>query len=283
MPAPEPHPINASTSAANPGWFFALTLAWSWVCFGLAAWQSQNGSQSLVPVLHGLGGLSPLAVAVTLITIQRADIKPFLQRIYTYDTISARWLAVIFLLVPLVSGAAALVDILGGGWGLRLEQAARLLAEPGTILPYLLFILVFGPLPEEPGWRGYALDGLMARVNALQSSLVVGGVWALWHLPLFFVVGSYQNQLGFGSLGFWLYVGLLPLTAILYTWIFVNTSRSILAAILFHFMQNLTGELFELSPRADLIAFGLWAALAAGIVAIFGPKSLTRRSSTGEK
>ena len=54
---------------------------------------------------------------------------------------------------------------------------------------------------EELGWRGYVLDRLQEKRSALVSSLILGVVWSLWHLPLFFVQGSYQAGLGVGTLG----------------------------------------------------------------------------------
>ena len=66
------------------------------------------------------------------------------------------------------------------------------LAQLGSFLP----LLIIGPLSEEIGWRGYALERLQTRWNALTSSLIVGLVWALWHLPLFMMVGTSQYEFG---------------------------------------------------------------------------------------
>ncbi|MGC9333827.1 MAG: CPBP family glutamic-type intramembrane protease [Anaerolineae bacterium] len=73
----------------------------------------------------------------------------------------------------------ALLDKLLGGGGLRLETAERLVSQPWTFVPFALFILAFGPLPEELAWRGYALDGLQAKWTALTSSVILGVAWTL--------------------------------------------------------------------------------------------------------
>jgi uncharacterized protein len=46
--------------------------------------------------------------------------------------------------------------------------------------------LLGGPLGEESGWRGYALPRLQRRFSPLASALILGFLWANWHLPLMF-------------------------------------------------------------------------------------------------
>lgn len=106
----------------------------------------------------------------------------------------------------------------------------------------------------------------------------------MWHFPQFFVRGTYQHGLGFGSPSFWMFVvGGTTVSSILYTWIYNNTGRSTLSAILFHFMQNFTRELFELSARAELISCALTIVAAGLVVAIWGPRTLTRRETEDEE
>lgn len=125
------------------------------------------------------------------------------------------------------------------------------------------------------GWRGYVLDRLQATRSALTSSMILGVVWSLWHSPLFFVAGSYQAGLGVGTPAFWLFlIGIVPLS-FAFTWLYNNTSRSILAVILFHGMVNFTGELFDITERANTISIVLWVIAAIGITIIWGPKHFT--------
>ena len=58
------------------------------------------------------------------------------------------------------------------------------------IVLFPLYLFVGGPLAEEPGWRGFALPRLLKNHSALFSTLVIGVIWALWHLPLFAVPGT---------------------------------------------------------------------------------------------
>jgi len=127
------------------------------------------------------------------------------------------------------------------------------------------------------GWSGYALDGLQSRWSAVTASLIIGVVWATWHLPLFFMAGTFQSeQIGFATANFWWYMlPTLPIS-ILDTWIYNNANRSTLAAALLHFMVNLSGELFGLTEHARFYRALLIVLTTAAVVVIWGPRTLTR-------
>ena len=136
----------------------------------------------------------------------------------------------IFLFVPALALVASLLDRLLDGAGLQLEDTgSSILARPLTVLPLIAFLLFFGPIPEELGWRGYALDRLQARWSAGVASLILGLVWASWHLPLFWIAGTYHQQLGVGSVRFWLYLASFLPQSVLITWVYNHTERSILS------------------------------------------------------
>ncbi len=168
---------------------------------------------------------------------------------------------------------------LQGGAGIAPEIITQFIQQPLLIVPMVIWWLIFGPLIEEPGWRGYGLDGLQTRYSALLSSLIIGAVWALWHLPLFLLEDTWQAQnIGLGTLSFWLYLANILLGAIVVTWIYNNTNRSILAAILFHFSGNAFGELFALSQQAEVYNTLLFAMTTLLIIAIGGARTLTTAS-----
>lgn len=268
-----------SSKLSSPWFFFLLTFGWSWLFYIPAVLSGKGADTFLVALLRYLGGAGPLLASITLtyITQDREGRRDYWRRVFDFKRISAGWYAIILLTIPILTALPVLLDVLFGGSGAQLEAAARFIDQPLAILPFVVFNLLFGPIPEELGWRGYALDRLQMKWNALVSSLVLGSVWSLWHLPLFFIKGTYQYDLGLGSSGFWLFMVLMVPASVLYTWIYNNNGRSTLSAVLFHFMTNFIGELFELTERAEISQFLLWFAIALVVIIVWGPKTLTRR------
>jgi membrane protease YdiL (CAAX protease family) len=105
------------------------------------------------------------------------------------------------------------------------------LALPGIVeYPLFLgFIILFGGGLEEPGWRGYLLPALQETYSPLTAGLIVGVVWAGWHLPLVFIPGTIQHTLRLG-----LYLLQLVELSILLTWLTNRSDGSVLPAILLH-------------------------------------------------
>jgi membrane protease YdiL (CAAX protease family) len=267
------------SAEARPWLFLSLTLGLTWALECLAAAVGGSIPAWGVTALRFGGGLMPLAVAVglTLLKHDGSFQRDYWRRLVDWRRIGVSWYAVILLYSPLKSCVAAVADVLGGGAGIAPEALSGFVQRPLVILPTLAFWLLFGPIPEEPGWRGYALDGLQARTNALYASLIVGVVWSLWHLPLFFIKGTWQaGQVGLGTQRFWLYMLTIVVESSLYTWIYNNTRRSTLSAILFHFVGNAFGELFALSARAEVYSFLLAVAAVLCVVLIWGPRTMTR-------
>jgi hypothetical protein len=132
--------------------------------------------------------------------------------------------------------------LLGGTAPVYVPFGARWLI---VAVNFVLVLLIGGPLGEEFGWRGFALPALEARFSPLWASLILGILWAVWHLPLFFISGSAQH-----SLPFWLYALMtIPLT-ILITWVYHRSGDSLLLVMLFHAAVNTWSGPLMTSPEA---------------------------------
>jgi membrane protease YdiL (CAAX protease family) len=264
---------------ASPWVYFLATYIWSGIFGGLAILMDLSMETAVGLVLVLLAAVGPMVtgIAFTYLTRDAEGRRDYWKRVIGFKRIPARWYLVIFLFVPILNGLAALLDVLAGGTGATWGEAAlNFLTNPSSIILSILFASLF-PFIEELGWRGYVLDRLQERNNALVSSLILGIVWSLWHLPTFFIRDSYQAGLGIGTPAFWLFfAGIVPLT-FAFTWIYNNTNRSTLAVILFHSMVNFTGELIALSERADTLSIALWLVVAIGITVIWSTKTPARQ------
>lgn len=267
-----------ATGAAS---YLALTLGWSslsWAGSALLGGPARPSGW----LLFLAGGVGPPAVALILTHTQEepATRKDFWVRIVDPRRIAWRWWIPTLLAHPAIVALAFVLDAVLGG---TMPRPAPQLHHPLAFLQLAFFLFWFGPLPEEVGWRGFALDRLQRRMSALRASLVLGAVWALWHVPLFFIPGTFQHGLGIASVRFWLFLGsILPLS-VLITWVYNNTRRSTLAAILVHFSGNLCGEMFTKSDRVAALELGLLVLAAAALTFVFGPEHLSRQQAERER
>jgi uncharacterized protein len=187
-----------------------------------------------------------------------------------------QWYVVVILGPAVFSLAVAgIYALFGGSWAEAAPPA--ILAGPLLLLPLFLAILTLTDgLGEELAWRGFALPRLLTRYNALVASVVLGVIWALWHLPLLWTEGN-----GMFHLPVWLLLLDLTAKSILFTWVFLHTRGSVLIAMLFHGATNL----FLVSPEvvstgdfqvAVLAMVGKW--VLVGIVLVVAGPSLMRGS-----
>jgi membrane protease YdiL (CAAX protease family) len=276
--------MNTNSKSSGSKWssvwvYFAVAFGVSWlieIVLALLGIDLKTASGQALLAL-ATSGPAIAAIGLTYLTQDKMGRRDYWLRIIDLRRISAGWYLVIFLLPPALYGLAALLDVLTGGsgaaWG---KQVGQFIVHP----PYLIITLFLAPFLEELGWRGYALDRLQLRWSALVSSLILGILWALWHLPIFFIKSTYQYSLGVGSLAFWTYmISIVPL-AFFFTWIFNNNGRSTLSAILLHVMFNTTGELFSITERAYTYFVVLEFVAAIAITMIWGARTMRRQDNT---
>lgn len=268
---------NTSVSAGNPWIFFGVTFAITWGCWlaAIVFRVSFDSATGLLLLLSGLLGPGAAGIAFVYLVYDEPGRTDFWDRVTDVRRISARWFLVILLLSPVVVSTAAVADLVLGGTSVSLgEWVYEVDTNPIAFLP-TLFFATLPPLLEELGWRGYALDRLQLKRSALVSSLILGVVWAVWHLPLFFIEGSYQHDMvGFGTLEFWMFmVGIVPLS-VAFTWVYNNTARSIFAVIVLHGWTNFTVQTIELTGRSEVLHIMTWFVVITLITGTWGANTL---------
>jgi uncharacterized protein len=261
--------------------FLAFSHGWTWLfwmaagLFGRSVWEAPGVYFFYI----GGAGVFLGGVLMSRVSGGKAGLRDLGRRVFDPRLIPARWWVVILLFSPSINLLAAAA----AGWSgisaqpLNLSGATHLLAHPGQLLAAAFFIFLIGPLPEEIGWRGYLLDQLQSRWNAVLASLILAGVWASWHIPLFFLPGYYDAFEHGPPSPFDLFFAIVSVVVI-YTWIYNNTQRSILAVIVFHFVQNFSGEMMGLSPEAAQIS-RILAGLASILVVVYWGYGRLRREA----
>ena len=152
-----------------------------------------------------------------------------------------------------------------------------------SVVPKIIMLTIFAGIGEEFGWRGFALPRLQARYNALVSSLIIGLLWGIWHIPLFFIEGTAQSkwQLQAGLIAAILvYVVFCMAWSIQYTWVFNNTKGSVLLAAVMHGAGNAwIGGYIDVyrGHYGGILAFTAMSLIVSIIIVMMaGPKNLSR-------
>jgi uncharacterized protein len=227
--------------------YLLVTFGWTWTVWWAAVIASQASVEAPLPLLFVLGGLGPtVGSAFLLRSTDPVYRREFVRRLWNPKRISGIWWFAL--------AAVAVVPALAGYFAAAAAGRPPI-AETTLTLSAVAFNLGFGLAAgavEEPGWRGVALDLLRIRTAPVVAAILIGIPWALWHLPLFFLEGTYQHALGFGSARFWLFNCFLLLLSVLYVWLCNGSRGSILIAILAHAGTNVAGSLIPQDTLSDM-------------------------------
>jgi len=214
--------------------FFLLTFAVSWSCYIAAAAVIRRSLPSAQPAvaiaLIYAGTFAPALVALTVTVAAggRDAVAALLERMFRWD-VDLRWYAFAVGYMAAIRAAAAVGQrIVAGTW----PHAGE--------LPWLLLIpavLVSTPVQagEELGWRGFAFPRLAARFGFAAASILLGIIWAVWHLPLFFIPGVdlYRQS-------FWAFLLAVTPLSVAMAWLYLRTGGSVLLTMLMHSAVNQT-------------------------------------------
>jgi CAAX protease family protein len=219
--------------------FVALTFAISWaIWLGLIA-ASVSIATTTGAILNVVATAGPTLAAVILALVLGGGELRRLLGGFALRLAAARWVAIALVLPLVMVGVAIAISILAFSTSAPVITTAVL----GTlVVEFVRVLFLGGPLEEELGWRGFLLPRLQAARSAWSASLLLGLIWGLWHIPLYFVSGTGQSEIAvstgvvFAITAFVIWtIGL----SILFTWLFNETGGSLIVVILFHASVNL--------------------------------------------
>lgn len=223
-------------------------------------------------------GIIYASLLMTGLTLGRDAVITLLKRFLIWR-VNWKWYLFALLFYPALVFTAVLLNSalthtpidFSGVFAHRIFGAAASL--PLYALPFLLFDAVTNG--EEMGWRGYVLPRLQARYSALTASLILGVIWAFWHLPKFLAP---DNSSPFG-----LFVVEIVAQTVLYTWLYNNTRGSLLLVTLFHAASNTAGVFLPVANTVSganqgalMIQVILEVITVLIVVMVAGPERLSR-------
>lgn len=232
--------------------YFLFAYAFAWLVWmplvlskdgtGVLSFRSPVGASASIVIASFGPFLS--AFIMTGITEGREGIGRLLRRCVLWR-VEFRWYLFILIGIPMILVLGVIV--LPGAMA-SFQGFASLVSIPWLIL--IVYVFFHGPVGEEPGWRGFALPHLQRRYGPLVGSLILGPLWALWHLPLFWVPAwSFPPTLA--NIGMFV-IASIPFTIIM-TWVFNNTKDSVFIAILLHGTFDMTFVILNLLFTAAIV------------------------------
>ena len=220
-------------------WFFLLTFLISWVCFAAAA--AISGETASLPsnlsvlggALYLLGAIAPSLVALALAARAegRSGVQALLHQIFKPPVAVGWYIFAAIYMVAVKLTVSVLHRLVTGGW-----------PPFGEIPVYLMLgaLIVSTPVQagEELGWRGYALPRLADKFGLGTASIILGIIWACWHLPFFFIPASDT----FGQ-SFPVYLSQVTALSVAMAWLYWRTNGSLLPVMLLHAAVNNTKDI----------------------------------------
>ena len=250
----------------RPVRFYVTVFALTWGFWILAILFKDNNTLLFLFMLLGL--IMPALTAIVTVlcsgsSLLKADLK---RKIVGFYRIRPAYIIIPVIVFGIVVVCSIGTSVLFGG---SREQFAFTdgfsFSIGGSSALLTLFLASF---IEEMGWRGYGEDAVGNYHSWFKESIIFGCVWACWHIPLFFVPGTYHY--GLKEMGF-IYVLNFLISAIpvdfLQTWVYVKNNRSMLATMIFHLFLNVMQEKIAMTPETKIIETGFMVIAAAVVVA----------------
>ena len=263
--------------------FFILAIGLTWI-FMITDALGSHGILPFrlpIPLMVVMGYMPTLAaVLVTSWTRGREGVRALFRKLLIVRVGLGWYLFAIFGMIGVYVLAIFIYNLSG------VEPAIPFISESAPDVPLLQLALMSIPMfiviglvnGEELAWRGFAMPHLQAKYNALTSSIIMGLLWSLFHLPLFFTkTGSSQADMSFLSFT----VSTVSIT-VLYTWLLNNTRGSVLLAYLFHASQNTWSRVIAVDHANSFVNWAgalILLLLAVIVVVTNGAENLSSKST----
>jgi uncharacterized protein len=208
-------------------------------------------------------------IAALLVARGRGELRGLLARLVRRPIPRRVW---ILALAPLAVAAVIVAVAAATGRGAHWDRLG-----PVVLLLLLAINLPLGPLGEELGWRGFLQPRLDARLGPGRSALVVGSIWALWHLPLW-TIDSPQSQIPFLLFSAHVLCYSFTLSALVR-----RAGGGLIPAVIFHLLVNVVTGAVAVAGLAEPATWFAWSLPGYAAAAAWSWRALARPAGRGQK
>lgn len=256
--------------------FFVLAFALAW---GIRI--TMNVTSIQIPPLKLLAEFGPAiaALIVTRVLYGKGSARTLLGRVKAWR-LPPWWYALVLLGPAVLQLASIGLFVLFGGPGVQFQF-------PGLVFLFTLIIGLLSATGEEIGWRGFAFPRLQSRSNLVVASLIVGALWAFWHIPdditnlgLLTVPSTY--------IGFLWFLGLNVIGSLFMGWVYNRTGGSITLMVLAHLGLTIFLKFVILPEQVGQFDPSDLSIILMGVVAVIlvvfsGPKNAAQAQQPSEQ
>ncbi len=241
---------NTGNYKYKPVLFFVLAYVFTWIFWIPAIYLPE----SISPLLMLVGLMAPAIVSTVFIMMSKSDalkqdFKNKMLGFYKVKWLNVLWAVIVFAIVIVCS----IMLSLPFGQSLGQFSFTEGFSFTGVGIAGAFITITIASIIEEVGWKGYCEDSIGNYMNWFWESMIFGVLWSLWHLPLIFISGTYQAGLMVNPLyviNF--FVSGIPMGFVI-TWVYLESDRSILACMIFHFFVNFMQEKIALTPETKCL------------------------------
>ncbi len=236
----------------NPKKFYIITFATTWF-FWLFAILFNDGLTNTLGMV--LGGLCPATVAIVTVFTSKSDKlkKDFKRKIFNFWKLKPLYIIAAILIFSAIVASSILLSTL---FGESLDQFSftKDFSFTGVGVMSAFATILLAAILEEVGWRGYGEDAIAEYHSWFKESIIFGFVWAAWHLPLFWIPGTYHYEIREMNVLYMInfLVSVAPMGFIT-TWVYVKNGRSMLSSIIFHLFINFMQEKIAMTQTTKCV------------------------------
>ena len=244
-------------------YLITFTCTWLWWLFAILF---NEGIGLYIGMFLGMASPAVVAVVTVFTSKSKALINDFKEKLIGFYRIKLKYIIIAVLIFAMIVAASIGTSVLFGSSIKQFsftEDFSFSIGGTSALLTILLASCI-----EEFGWRGYGEDAVGAYNSWFKESIIFGCIWSLWHVPLFWIPGTYQyglKEMGIIYMLNFLF-SVIPLD-FLQTWVYVKNNRSMLATIIFHLFINIMQEKINMTPETKCIQT-IFVIIAAIIIVV---------------